>query len=93
MQNGKSTYKHSATIRSKLSEARTGKLFISKNGITKCCTADELNSYLADGWTRGRNGKFIASNKGKICIIYNGHNKYINKGERIIVNKSRNTCG
>ena len=93
MQNGKSTYKHSATIRSKLSEARTGKLFVSKNGITKCCTADELNNYLADGWIHGRNGKFIASNKGKICIIYNGHNKYINKDELDYYLKLGAVCG
>lgn len=65
----------------KISEARRGKIYVRKDGKSIVISPEDLDKYLADGWERGRVGKWSHDQKGKIGIIFNGTNRLISKDE------------
>lgn len=78
MQQAKLTYKHSDEAKAKLAISTSGRVHISRNGTNKNVKIDELQNWLDQGWVRGWQANYRASNRQKIGIIFEGKNKYIN---------------
>lgn len=53
------------------------RVYLNKDGVTRCFTEAEVQSLLEQGWTRG----FAKGTKGTICITNGIENKYIYKEE------------
>jgi hypothetical protein len=81
MRQAKLTYKHSDEVKVKLAISTSGRAHISKNGINKNVKIDELQNWLDQGWVRGWQANYKASNRQKIGIIFEGKNKYIDPTE------------
>lgn len=81
MQQAKANYRHSDEIKVKLAASTSGRVHISKDGINKNVKFEELQDWLNQGWARGWQANYRASNRQKIGIIFEGKNKYINPDE------------
>lgn len=72
---------HSNLQKQLWSEMRKSMIWVHKEGTSTTIHPDQVEEYLAQGWTRGMLRKSPASNKGKICINNGEVCKYISSEE------------